>query len=380
VGLESRWGGAIVEVSRNGTNLVNSFDTGRQVQLSFYDGRHYAPCGDCEGAKGWNPVQGGDYHKHGSPVLARTIGTDSIYIKTQPHQWFPDNKGGGSGQAVLSDLVVEQWVSLVSKYNFAVKVHYKVTHIGSDIHVNSYQEIPAVYINSEFDRFVYYGGTSPWINESVTILTDIPHRPKTTPDLYNPELWAAFVNKQNFGLTVYTPGQFPYVVATLIPHPNLGAGTNYFLQRTYYTFGPDTVLEGDYYLFAGDYHDARKAIYDLRSTTAALDVATPRGWLDQPTADSSLKGVTTVTGWAFDNVRVQAVNVSLDGKKIGTASYGFPRTDVPKKMAYAPINIGYSYRLDTIKFSNGPHMLIVEARDTNGNVAIFPPIQISIDN
>jgi len=50
IGLETRWGGSIVEVSVNGTEYVNREDTGREIQLSFRDSnRPY-----------WNPTMGGD--------------------------------------------------------------------------------------------------------------------------------------------------------------------------------------------------------------------------------------------------------------------------------------------------------------------------------
>src|SRR2546422_676990 len=138
VGLETAWGGAIVEVVSNGKNFVNDFDTGREVQVAFYDGDASPLCGDCAGGKGWNPVQGGDWHKHGSPLLAHTLGTGSIYIKSQPHHWYPDNKeGGGPDKPIPGDVSIEQWVSLLPDYPSGVKVHYKVTHFGTDRHTNS---------------------------------------------------------------------------------------------------------------------------------------------------------------------------------------------------------------------------------------------------
>ncbi len=71
VGLETTWGGSIVEVSLVGTNFVNRSDTGREVQAAQYDGNaQYDACAGCTGIFGWNPVQGGDKYSHGSPLLA----------------------------------------------------------------------------------------------------------------------------------------------------------------------------------------------------------------------------------------------------------------------------------------------------------------------
>ena len=59
IGLETAWGGSIVEVSLNGTNFVNAHDTGREVQPAFYDGNaQYDPCAGCTGVFGWDPVLG----------------------------------------------------------------------------------------------------------------------------------------------------------------------------------------------------------------------------------------------------------------------------------------------------------------------------------
>jgi len=206
VGLETAWGGTIVEVVWQGKNVVNDFDTGREVQVAFYDGDPYPVCGECAGASGWDPVQGGDGHKRGSPILAQTLGSDSIYIRTQPLQWISDNKGGPNAP-VPGDLFVEQWVTLLPDYPTGIKIHYKVTHSGADRHTNSYQEFPAVYVNSEFIHFAYYGGTDPWTNGPVTSVV-LPPRP-ASPTFYTSEQWGALVNSQNVGLTVFVPGQYP---------------------------------------------------------------------------------------------------------------------------------------------------------------------------
>jgi len=104
IGLNMLWGGSIVEVDLNGTNFVNEDGTGREVQAAQWDGAaQYDNCAGCTGVFGWNPVQAGDKWNNGSPVLAQTVAADSIYVKTQPIQWNPDDKGGGSNTPVLGD-------------------------------------------------------------------------------------------------------------------------------------------------------------------------------------------------------------------------------------------------------------------------------------
>ena len=88
-GVEPRCGGTLVEVSWRGRNFVNNADcTGRQVQAALYDGNaKYDGCSGCEGNWGWDPVQGGDIHNFGSPLLAIKVTADSVYIATRPNEW-----------------------------------------------------------------------------------------------------------------------------------------------------------------------------------------------------------------------------------------------------------------------------------------------------
>lgn len=55
---------------------------------------------------------------------------------------------------------------------------------------------------------------------------------------------------------------------------------DYFAPRTFFSFGPNSVLEGDVYLVVGDYKHARRVIYDLHNTLPARDLFTPIGFVD----------------------------------------------------------------------------------------------------
>jgi len=382
VGLESLWGGTVVEASLNGINVVNRYDTGREVQVALYDGNEqYDACAGCTGVFGWDPVQGGDRYSQGSPLLEQTLGADSIYIKTQPYQWYPDDKGGGPGQPVLTDTYFEQTLSPVPNHAWAFNLHYRIIHFGDDQHANSGQEFPAVYVNLGFDRFIYYAGATPWAHAPVSATT-MPSLPEYSPMLYTSELWGALVDTQDFGLTVYVPGQYPYAYgfnAPGDPGPT-GFGTNYFHPFTPFTLGPGTVFEGDIYLVVGDYRLARRVVYDLHSRLPAQDIFTPFGWTDAPAANSELTGVVDVAGWTFDDGAVESVQVLVDGTVVGTATYGSPRPDVPAVYPNAPANVGFQYQLDTAQFVNGPHILEVRVTDSAGNVALFPRVPVDFNN
>jgi hypothetical protein len=382
IGLETAWGGSIVEVSLNGTNFVNEHDTGREVQAAEYDGSAlYDPCAGCSGTFGWNPVQGGDYYDHGSPVLSQTIAPDSLYIKAQPIQWYPDNIGGGPNHPVLGDVFVEATVSLVTNHAFTFKVHYKITHFGTDLHTDSIQEFPAVYVNLGYDRFLSDSSTSPWTNAAVTAFT-MPQLPQFSPTLYASEQWGAFADTNDEGLTVFVPGMAPYIGGFSAAGDTgpTGFGTNYFAPRTFFTFGPGSILEGDVYLVAGDCKHARQVIYDLHNTLPAKDTFTPIGSVDSPVANAQVSGTINVGGWAFDDTAVSHVDVFVDGQSAGSANYGGSRPDVANDWPHAPSAIGYNFPLQTTLYANGPHIVEVRAVDSSGNTAVFPDILIVIQN
>lgn len=382
IGVEATWGGSIVEVSLNGTNFVNEHDTGREVQPAFYDGNaQYDSCAGCTGVFGWDPVLGGDKYNQGTPTLVQALTSTSLYTKAQPLQWNPDDKGGGPGQPVLGDVMVEQTITPVSGHARAFKVHYKITHLGSDLHGNAQQEFPAVYVNADYNQFIYYGGTAPWTNGA---LSTMQFQPLGTPGpiLYLPEHWGAHVNTQSVGLTVYVPSQYPYVTGFDFPGPAgpTGDGTNYFAPFAMLTIAPNLVIQGDVYLIAGDTATARQIVYDLHQSLAAPDIFSPFGSVDVPSPGSTIGGVTTVSGWALDDASVATVEIQVDGTVDGTASYGSPRPDVSAVYPNAPVNIGFSYSLDTTKYSNGPHVLNVRAKDSSGNVAVFPDVNVTVSN
>jgi len=74
LGIDLNRGGAITYLSpaKEDKNVVNSFDFGRQIQMSYYAGPVPFVVGDKEPAKhwrhlGWNPIQTGDVEETSAP-------------------------------------------------------------------------------------------------------------------------------------------------------------------------------------------------------------------------------------------------------------------------------------------------------------------------
>jgi hypothetical protein len=382
--LNTAWGGSIVEVSLDGANFVNAHDTGREVQPAFYDSNSkFDNCANCPGIYGWDPVLGGDYHDHGSPVLTSWLASDSIYVKAQPLQWYPDNKGGGPNMPIESDVYVEETVSVAAGAPLAFKVHFKVTHLGTDQHYNAGQEFPAVYVNSSYTTLAQYGGINPWTNDAATKIL-VPTYP-AVGQYYSSEQWAAYVDSNDVGLTVFVPGEYPYVAATLFPASDSGPtgnATNYLNRLTMFTLGPSAVIEGDAYLIPGDYTAARNVVYGLHQTLLFPDISTPLGNVDSPSPNKTISGNNVIiSGWAIANAAVSEVELFVDGVLKGSPPLDIDRPDVVA--AYpnlAPLKCGWALQFDSTMLANGTHTITGQIADTANNLALLPPITVTVIN
>jgi len=105
----------------------------------------------------------------------------------------------------------------------------------------------------------------------------------------------------------------------------------------------------------------------------------PNGFLDSPGPGATASGIFNVYGWALDDHgSIVKLEVYLDGEYIGDALYGTPRPDVaddyPNREG-SP-NFGFSFSLDTTKYSNGTHTISISAINNVGNKSdIYPGIQ-----
>jgi hypothetical protein len=365
VGLLKAWGGAITEVSLNGTDYVNNDDPGREIQTSLWDGN-----GSYGATWGYNPVEAGDHFYHGSVLLSSFLTADAIYTRTEPVQWAPESFGGGAGHPVAGDAIIEKWLWAVPGFNRVFKVHYRITHYGTDAHADAFQELPVMYVNPNVPRFVYYGGSAPWTNGALSQHT----MPSACCDMLpTPESWGAYVDGADAGIALYTPGQYP-------DSKGFNAGsTLQFTPMCPYTWDPGAVLDFDTYILVGPVADSRAAIYALQAQQSGVSPFPVAGFAGV-TGGSVVSGTVSVEGWAWALAGVARVDVFVDGTPVGTAIYGISRPDVPTVFPGAPVNVGFQYSLDTRAFPNGAHTIVSKAADKAGRVATFATTHLMFSN
>ena len=204
VGIDLNLGGAITYIAdaKKQINLINNFDWGRQVQMSFYSGPvPYQPANKKAHASwtfiGWNPIQSGDVAGNRSKVLEYKNTGNSLYVKCIPMHWPLDSVPG--------ECVFESWIQLKGN---AVEVQSRIVNNRSD--TTQYkargQELPAVYTNTPWHRLVTYKGDKPFTHDTLSVIAN--HNFPGTPSIQwahwqATENWAANVDENNCGLGIW---------------------------------------------------------------------------------------------------------------------------------------------------------------------------------
>jgi len=220
LGIDLKLGGAVTFLSdqqNGGNNMINSFDWGRQIQMSYYSGPwpYVGPNGETPTPEwaglGWNPIQSGDAGGHRSKVLSfEKKGENSMLVRSIPMQW--PHKTGVAAECVfetlytLNDNVITMSATIIN--NRADKTQYPA---GT-------QEMPAVYTNGPWYQVVTYLGDKPFTNQPTKVIVDKgTNRGWPWLHLYTPENWVALLDKDGNGIGVFQPEVMNFNVGF---HPN----------------------------------------------------------------------------------------------------------------------------------------------------------------
>lgn len=116
------------------------------------------------------------------------------------------------------------------------------------------------------------------------------------------------------------------------------------------------------------------------STVPSNTNAIPIGFIDIPAFDETISGTIEIAGWALDEIKIDRVEIYLDGQFIGKATYGNPRPDVEHDYPGRPgtPNFGFIFNLNTASYSNGPHTIEALAINSSGNNSPLIPKKLTI--
>jgi len=105
----------------------------------------------------------------------------------------------------------------------------------------------------------------------------------------------------------------------------------------------------------------------------------PEGWYEAPNNGDVIRGSTIRgSGWAASPDRIARIAVLVDGRDVGSASYGGYRPDVHHVKPYVSCGdfCGYRYRIDGV--SGGRHAIQVKFFGKNGGSAAPPKVEIRV--
>jgi hypothetical protein len=205
LGMDLSVGGAITHLSpakEPQKNLVNSWDLGRQIQMSYYSGPvpyevpgHAGPPPQWKHI-GWNPIQVGDDFGNPAKILEHRNDGRELYVKCIPMQWPLDDVPG--------ECTFECWAKLEGP---AARIRSRLTMNRAD--KTQYpargQELPAVYTNAPWYKLMTYTGDKPFDDGELTQIKH-PFTSQSPWAMWNgTERWAAQVDANDWGLGVWNP-------------------------------------------------------------------------------------------------------------------------------------------------------------------------------
>ena len=292
-GINVALGGAVTYLAEHGNkNLINSWDWGRQVQLSFYSGPvPFHPEGTEMGINwthtGWNPIQTGDRFFNRSKIVEhKVINKTTLYVKCIPMQWALNNVPG--------ECDFELWYTLDER---TVNVTARLNNNRSD--KTQYpacgQELPAVYTNGEFYRIVSYVGEEPKtggaLTERVSKNTGDRHWPSEF--MLYPENWVALLDDNDYGLGVYNPHTCGAVGGFAGGVERMGIGGAKDAQTG--TVSPTTSVILDHNIvYTFNYSLIVGQVDEIRATALALDEKIDHRYFDFPADRRNFYYVNTV--------------------------------------------------------------------------------------
>ena len=232
---------AYLALGATGSNVINHWDRGRLVQQSYY-GAKDGSMWDKQPWR-WNPVQGGGWKHEPATVLELKVEKTSLYAKTMARHWATG--------AELLDVIFEEWIALTGK---VAHVKFGMTYSGTNAHPKIHHELPAFFVEPQYETLLVYQGTSPWKGEPV-------HRSK--PGWPNEsrmftEHWAAYVDANEFGVGAFVPAAVELTCYRFGDGKREHGSCSYFAPLKRFAVTPGMKFKYDVWLTIGNATEIRE--------------------------------------------------------------------------------------------------------------------------
>ncbi len=297
-------------------NLINTYDTGRYLQQSYYGTSEKPYEMGYYNRADWhyNPVQGGNVANEASKVIDYEITDDYIYIKARPldwAKWSDEHAENCQHKENSSDINVthgeDKWgedyitdTYIEAKYVFEdglIKTYCRMVDYSGYPSAQTTQELPAFYTIEPLNNFVYNDVTDDeaWLLKNFKydespefwgISQDYikEHYPDGgfNPNVDVAEHWAAFMASEStnsFGIGLYTPettnfyyGCYPQIYAENVSN-GVFTQTNTLNYRHAETTNPAIEDDSSYIAPVGvrTFESFKPTEYTYSLTTGTID-------------------------------------------------------------------------------------------------------------
>ena len=394
IGVRRDWGGSIIffglsngSTGMNNTNTIDANDTGREVQVAFYDldrirqGCAYnATCatnlGSCPNSityLGWNPVQGGNRCNNGSPITSISNQNGRLELVVQPLHWNPnwnnvDCDSSGCSNPNLAYLQSD--VQLTQRLRFVrthvVELQYTLEELAGLDHARNLQELPTVYAangNNGPDLWRLMDADGNQINIDIPANDGFYYR-----DFTSSSPWTTLQNDTlTYGVGIlYENGLLEYQ-----GWQNRSLPFNNVRSKIQFGISAYGSIHARAYLLLGSFHTIQS------EANIMMSILPPFGYLDTPVHESVVQGSTLqIQGWALDNRGIQSITAIIDETEAYQISYGSTRQDVCSVWpGYQDCdNVGFEGNIDISYLPTAPgcaHQIEIQAIDTDGNARII---------
>jgi hypothetical protein len=141
-------------------------------------------------------------------------------------------------------------------------IHARVTVLNASPYplTSNSQDLATIYAHPTYSQLVYYTGSQPFTNASLTIIS----APTTVTYFTSSENWAALLNPDTgLAIGVFTLTTTSYVVLRTVSNPSSTSDNTFLTPRVSKGFAINEQFQFDYYLKVGKIEDIRSAFYQI---------------------------------------------------------------------------------------------------------------------